>query len=261
MTVDILTLFPEMFKATMTESILGRAQENGLLKVRVHNIRDFTHDKHNVVDDYPFGGGQGMVMKPEPVVEALEHVLSLEPEAAGGNVRVVLTSPAGVQLTQDMVKDLAESEHMVIICGHYEGIDERVTNFVTDEISIGDYVLTGGELPAMVIVDSVARMIPGVLGDSESAVFDSFFSSILDYPHYTRPREWRGMSVPEVLVSGDHKKIDEYRRKEALRRTKLRRPDLLENLELTKRDLKLLDEIERDLNKVHGDEEADEPVI
>ncbi len=261
MTVDILTLFPEMFKATMTESILGRAQENGLLKVRVHNIRDFTHDKHNVVDDYPFGGGQGMVMKPEPVVEALEHVLSLEPDETGGNIRVVLTSPAGVQLTQDLVKDLAESEHMVIICGHYEGIDERVTNFVTDEISIGDYVLTGGELPAMVIVDSVARMIPGVLGDSESAVFDSFFSSILDYPHYTRPREWRGMSVPEVLVSGDHKKIDEYRRKEALRRTKLRRPDLLENLELTKRDLKLLDEIERDLNKVHGDEEADEPAI
>jgi len=256
MIVDILTLFPDMFSAPMTESILGRAQENGLLKVRVHNIRDFTHDKHNVTDDYPFGGGQGMVMKPEPIVEALEHALSLDDEAINENVRVVLTSPAGVQLTQNYVKELAKSDHIVIICGHYEGIDERVTNFVTDEVSIGDYVLTGGELPAMVLVDSVARMIPGVLGDSNSAVYDSFFSSILDYPQYTRPRQWRGMSVPEVLISGDHKKIDEYRRKEALRRTKIRRPDLLKNLELSKEDLKLLDEIENDLKQIDKDDET-----
>ena len=243
MRFDVLTLFPRMFDGPLGESMIGRAQSKGLIQIVTHNIRDFTDDKHNTADDYPFGGGSGMVMKPEPVALAIEHAISLAKESCANNPRVILTSPAGKPLTQEMVKDFASCEHLIILCGHYEGIDERVTTMITDEVSIGDYVLTGGELPAMVIIDATSRLIDGVLGDEESAVCDSFFNTLLDYPHYTRPQEWRGISVPQVLVSGDHKKIEHFRRKESLRRTYLRRPDLLETIELSPEDAKMLDDI------------------
>ncbi|OPZ63725.1 MAG: tRNA (guanine-N(1)-)-methyltransferase [Firmicutes bacterium ADurb.Bin506] len=238
MHVDILTIFPGMFYGAISESILGRAQEQGLLEISIHDIRNFSQDKHNSVDDYPFGGGPGMVMQAEPIWAAVQSVTS----APYGSrpPRVILTTPAGKQFTQEMAKEFASEEHLVIVCGHYEGIDERVSDVFTDEVSIGDFVLTGGELASMVIVDATARLIPGVLGDSESAKGDSFYDGILDYPHYTRPRQWRGMDVPEVLVSGDHEKIRVWRRTEALKRTLMRRPDLLETAALTDEDRQIL---------------------
>lgn len=240
MEIDILTIFPGMFYGAMSESMLGRAQERGLLSIRMHDIRSFTQDKHNVVDDYSFGGGPGMVMKADPVAAAIEHALANRETKSQRASKVLLTTPAGKQFTQQMAKDLAQEDHLVIVCGHYEGIDERVGSLVTDEVSIGDFVLTGGELPAMVIVDAVARLIPGVLGDSQSAEGDSFWNDILDYPHYTRPREWRGTEVPEVLLSGDHERIRIWRRTEALRRTAERRPDLLTSAELSAEDKRIL---------------------
>ena len=240
MEVDILTIFPGMFSGVMSESILGRAQSKGILTVRVHDIRDFALGKHRVVDDYPFGGGPGMVMKPEPIAAAIEHALLCRESGAGAESRVVLTTPAGRPFTQALAREYAGCEHLVILCGHYEGIDERVSTLVSDEVSVGDYVLTGGEIPAMVIVDATARLLPGALGDATSAAGDSFWDGLLDYPHYTRPRQWRGLEVPDVLISGDHERIRRWRRERSLERTRRRRPDLLEQAELTREDLKIL---------------------
>jgi len=240
MEVDILTIFPGMFSGVMSESILGRAQSKGILTVRVHDIRDFALGKHRIVDDYPFGGGPGMVMKPEPIAAAIEHALTCRESGAKGESRVVLTTPAGRRFTQSLAREYAECEHLVILCGHYEGIDERVSTLVSDEVSVGDYVLTGGEIPAMVIVDATARLLPGALGDATSAAEDSFWDGLLDYPHYTRPRQWRGLEVPDVLISGDHERIRRWRRERSLERTRRRRPDLLEQAELTCEDLKIL---------------------
>lgn len=221
MKIDILTLFPEMFTA-VTSSILGKAGEKGILDIRLTNIRDHTVDKHKRVDEYPFGGGVGMVMQADPVFRAMEAI-----EAEGK--RAIYMSPRGKMLDQEMIEDLAKEEELVILCGHYEGVDQRILDhWNMAEISIGDYVLTGGELPAMVLIDSVARMIPEVLGDSHSALDESIYSGLLEYPQYTKPREYKGMHVPEVLVSGNHKLINLWKFEESLKLTKERRPDLFE---------------------------------
>jgi len=238
MRLDIISLFPEMFAGPFGDSIIKRAVENGILDIHLTNPRDYTYDKHHQVDDSPFGGGSGMVLKPEPFFLAVEDVLQ---QSKCEQRRIVLLSPEGKTFNQKKAKDLAEYEQIIFICGHYEGFDARITNNLADEIiSIGDFVLTGGELPAMMIVDAVARMLPGVLGSAESASTDSFYHGILEFPQYTRPREFRGMSVPEVLFSGDHAKIRHWRRTEALRTTLVRRPDLLDTVELTDEDKKIL---------------------
>lgn len=240
MKITILTLFPEMFKGFLGESIIKRAIENKLLEFEIINIRDYAFDKHKQVDDSPFGGGAGMLLKPEPLFRALDDIKS--------RGKVIFTSPQGKTLNQDLVKELVEGEAITIIAGHYEGIDERVIEKYVDlEVSIGDFVLTGGELPAMVIADAVARLIPEVLGNSESYVNDSFYNGLLDCPHYTRPAVYEEMEVPEVLLSGHHKNIEKWRKKESLKRTFLRRPDLLENKEFTKEEEKLLKEIKDEL--------------
>jgi tRNA (guanine37-N1)-methyltransferase len=239
MRVDILTLFPEMFAGPFSSSIIKRAADKSLIGIHLHQIRDYTHDKHHVVDDTPYGGGAGMVMKPEPVFEAVEAVKAL----AEGESRVILLSPAGKLFTQVVAAELAQRSRLILIAGHYEGFDGRVRSFIDDEISIGDYVLSGGELPAMVIVDAVARLIPGVLGSNESHVEESHSQGLLEYPHYTRPPEFHGMPVPDVLLSGNHAQIAKWRRKESLKRTLERRPDLLAKIELSKSDLKLLAEV------------------
>lgn len=237
MKINILTLFPDLFKFFKEESIIGRAIEKGALEIDIINIRDFALDKHQQCDDMPFGGGGGMVMKPEPLFGALKSV--------GG--KVLYTSPQGVKFDQKLAVAFSQEDEITIIAGHYEGIDERIVeNMVDMEISIGDFVLTGGELPAMVITDAVARLLPGVIKQS-SYENDSFFNGLLDYPHYTRPAEFLDMEVPETLLSGNHKKIDEWRLKESLRRTLTRRPDLLEGREFTKLEKKLLKEIKEEL--------------
>ena len=236
MRVDILTLFPEMFQGPLNESLLKKAQEKGLLSLNITNLRDFTSDKHKTADDTPYGGGAGMVMKAEPIAKALSNVQS--PES-----KVILMCPTGKTLTQAKVKELAGEEHLIILCGHYEGIDERVREMVDEEISIGDYVLTGGEIPAMVLIDAVARHIPGVVKEEESVKKDSFYEGLLDYPSYTKPEEFEGKRVPEVLLSGHHAEIERWRRKEALKRTLYRRSDLLAKAQLTDEDRKLLEEI------------------
>jgi len=229
MIIDILTLFPEMFVPITTSSILKRALVRDLLEVNLTNIRDFAYSKHRVVDDYPYGGGAGMVMKPEPIVLAVESVLARAKDKGVTKSHVILMSPGGAVYKQHTAERLARLEHLVFICGHYEGVDERVTKLVVDEeISIGDYVLTGGELPAMVVVDSLARLIPGVLGSNESSLDESFQGNLLEYPQYTRPREFRGLSVPDVLLAGNHKEIAAWRRGQSLHKTKERRADLLE---------------------------------
>ncbi len=244
MKIDILTLFPEMFAGPFDNSIIKRAKEKGMLEICLTNIRDFAHDKHRIVDDYPFGGGSGMVMKPEPVFEAVEYVRGRD---RGNSVKVILLCPQGRVFNQETAKRLAGEEHLVLICGHYEGIDERIRELIVDEeLSIGDFVLTGGEIPAMVVVDAVSRLIPGVLGDEESYVNDSFYDGILEYPQYTRPREFKGMEVPEVLLSGNHEKIRLWRRKMSLKRTKERRPDLLKWEDLSPEDRKLLEQAKED---------------
>jgi tRNA (guanine37-N1)-methyltransferase len=237
---DIFTLFPDMFQGPFSESILKRAQERELLSIALHDIRKATSDKHHVVDDYPYGGGAGMVMKPEPIFAAVEAVYQGGP--------IILLSPQGRLFNQQIAHILAQEARVTLICGHYEGIDERVReHLVTDEISIGDYVLTGGELAAMVVVDATSRLIPGVLGGEESTLEESHSSDLLEYPHYTRPPEFRGWRVPDVLLSGNHAEIARWRRKESLRRTKERRPDLFEKLDLSsKEDLKLLRELEEE---------------
>jgi len=239
MRFDILTLFPNMFSSPLRESILGKAIEKGLIQIRTINIRDFALDKHQVVDDTPYGGGQGMVMKVEPIARAIEWVKSQNPSAW-----TIYLTPQGKQFNQEVALDLSSRSHLIILCGRYEGVDERVKKFFVDEeISIGDYVLTGGELAAMVVIDAVSRLLPGVLGSDRSAAEDSFFNFLLEYPQYTRPFNFRGSCVPEVLLSGNHSAISLWRRKEALRRTLVRRPDLLAKANLSDEDKKLLEEI------------------
>ena len=222
MKIDVLTLFPGMFPGPLDESIIKRACESGRLQLGVHDLRDYTHDRHRTVDDRPFGGGPGMLLKPEPLFEAVEAL-------RGEKTRVILTSPAGRPFRQEIARELAGEKHVLLICGSYEGFDERVRQrLVDDEISIGDYVLTNGALPAMVIVDAVTRLLPGVLGDDESSQDESFSGCLLEYPQYTRPAEFRGMNVPEVLLSGDHAAIEKWRREQATVQTRQRRPDLLE---------------------------------
>jgi tRNA (guanine37-N1)-methyltransferase len=249
MRIDILTLFPEMFAGPFGSSILKRAADRGLLEIFLHNIRDYTHDRHHVVDDSPYGGGAGMVLKPDPVFEAMEAVRAM----ADAEGPVILLSPGGRLFTQAMAAELALKPRLILIAGHYEGIDERVRALISDEISIGDYVLSGGELPAMVVADAVARLIPGVLGSNESHIEESHNQGLLEYPHYTRPPEFRGMAVPPTLLSGNHAEIARWRRRESLRRTSLRRPELLDKAELSKADLKMLAEIKAELN-TSGDE-------
>nr|WP_236588262.1 tRNA (guanosine(37)-N1)-methyltransferase TrmD [Tumebacillus amylolyticus] len=235
-----------MFEGVINSSILGRARREGLVEINLIDFRAYSNNKHNTVDDTPYGGGGGMVLKPEPIFSAVES-LTEQQEAGTSSPRVILTCPQGEVFSQAKALDFASEEHLVIIAGHYEGYDERIRQYlVTDEISIGDYVLTGGELPAMVIVDSVTRLLPGVLGNNTSAVLDSFREGLLEYPHYTRPAEFRGWKVPDVLLSGHHGNVERWRRKESLRRTLTRRPDLLQSMELSKDDRKLLDEVKRE---------------
>ncbi len=247
--IDILTLFPDMFSGPLSESILKRAQEKELLSLKITDVRDFSHDKHRTADDYPFGGGAGMLMKPEPIFEAVEHVSDSRKEKTKDHPHVVMMCPQGKVLDQKAAQKLSKKEHLILICGRYEGIDERVRlHLVDEEVSIGDYVLSGGELPAMVLIDAVARLIPGVVGAYESVEADSFTESLLDYPQYTRPREYRGLEVPAVLLSGDHERIRRWRRKEAIRRTYLKRPDLLKRHEFSKEDKDLLEEIKKEID-------------
>jgi len=244
MRFDILTLFPEMFNGPFSDSMIKKARENGIIDINLIDIRDYTTDKHNTADDYPYGGGAGMVLKVEPIYYALADIT----EDFSQSTTNILLTPRGQKLDQSMVKDLSGKDRLVLICGHYEGIDERIrNNFVDQEVSIGDYVLTGGEIPAMVLVDAIARLLPGVLGHDESKKNDSFYNGILDYPHYTRPQEFKGMEVPEILLSGNHQLVDRWRKKEALKRTYLMRPDLIENAELTKDQQELLREIKQDI--------------
>jgi tRNA (guanine37-N1)-methyltransferase len=235
MRIDIVTIFPGMFTGPLGTSIIGRAVERGLVDLRVHDLRDWTTDRHHTTDDYPYGGGAGMVMKAPPVVAAVEGILGSDAEREP-RVPVLLMSAAGRTFTQAMAHDLAREERFVLLCAHYEGVDERAIELVvTDEVSSGDYVLTGGELPAMVIADAVVRLLPGVI-EAASLAEESFADGLLEYPHYTRPPEFRGRTVPEVLLSGNHAQIARWRREQALLRTRARRPDLLEKADLTDAD-------------------------
>ena len=226
MIIDILTIFPEIF-TPLEVSIIKRAKEKGLVKINIYNLRDFTHNKHKKVDDFAYGGGRGMVMKPEPIFEGIEHIKKIRnSQFAICNSKVILLSPQGTLLTQKMAKTLSQEKHLILICGHYEGVDERVRTVVNQEISIGDYVLTGGELPAMVLVDSICRLIPGVL-PREAVEEDSFSTGVFDWPHYTRPPVYRGLKVPDVLLSGNHREIANWRQKQAEERTRALRPDLM----------------------------------
>lgn len=291
MRIDVLTIFPEMCEGVFRSSILGKAQEKGLVTLNAVNFRDYSENKHQTVDDYPYGGGGGMVLKPEPIFAAVEAMIAQQteaeriqlreeghtPAADGSDVpsvpnstdglngpnrlerkrpRVILMCPQGEPFTQAKAEELAQESHLILVCGHYEGYDERIReHLVTDELSIGDYVLTGGELPAMVVTDSVVRLLPGVLGNESSAVTDSFSTGLLEYPHYTRPADFRGWTVPDVLLSGHHAKVEQWRKEQSLRRTVERRPDLLESIELNETDRKLLERIiaERQANEATKD--------
>ncbi len=242
MQFDVFTLFPAVFTPYLEASILQRARERGLIDVRLHDIRAWTTDKHHVTDDTPYGGGGGMVMKPEPVFAAVEDVLGAPPVCP-----LILLTPQGRTFTQQIATELAQQPRIGLLCGHYEGYDERIRqNLVTDEVSIGDYVLTGGELPALILIDALSRLIPGVLGDPTGAVDDSFASGLLEYPHYTRPVEFRGWRVPDVLLSGNHAGINRWRREQALLRTLRRRPDLLDGVDLSDKDRKFLNTLQDD---------------
>lgn len=243
MKIDVLTLFPEMFDGVLGSSILKRAAENQAVEYNVVNFRAYADNKHQTVDDYPYGGGAGMVLKPQPIFDAVADLR----ENSASAPRVILLCPQGEKYTQKKAEELADLDHLIFVCGHYEGYDERIReHVVTDEISIGDFVLTGGELGAMVVIDSVVRLLPGVLGKEESHLSDSFSTGLLEHPHYTRPADFRGMKVPDVLISGNHRLIDEWRTKESLRRTVLRRPDLLEHIELSPIQKKWLEEIKKE---------------
>lgn len=244
MQFEVFTLLPEVFPSYIETSILKRAQQRGLIKVNIHNIRDYTHDKHHTTDDTPYGGGGGMVMKPEPVFEAVESVLDISPHASGkpaSPTPIILLTPQGRVFNQNIAKELSAHPRIALICGRYEGIDERIRqHLVTDEISIGDYVLTGGEVPALLVIDAVSRLLPDVLGDPTGAEDDSHAMGLLEYPHYTRPPEFRGWKAPDILLSGDHAKIDKWRREQALERTFRKRPDMLETAELSESDKKFI---------------------
>ncbi|MCC3357494.1 tRNA (guanosine(37)-N1)-methyltransferase TrmD [Bacillus sp. REN16] len=243
MKIDILTLFPNMFNGVLGESILKKAQEKEKVSFQVVNFRDYTDNKHQKVDDYPYGGGAGMVLMPQPIFDAVEDLTT----QTDSTPKVILLCPQGEKFTQQKAESLAKEEHLIFICGHYEGYDERIREHLNpDEISIGDFVLTGGELAAMVISDSVVRLLPGVLGNEDSPVLDSHSTGLLEHPHYTRPANFRGMTVPDVLLSGNHMHIAEWREKESLRRTFKRRPDLLENYKLSPKQEKWLEEIKLD---------------
>ncbi|MER2225635.1 MAG: tRNA (guanosine(37)-N1)-methyltransferase TrmD [Carnobacterium sp.] len=240
MKIDVLTLFPRMFQGPLTESIIGKAIDKDLLQVNVMNFRDYTDNKHQNVDDYPYGGGAGMLLKAQPIFAAIDAINEQAPDT---KKRVILLDPAGVPFTQTVAEELSEEEHLVFICGHYEGYDERIRTLVTDEISLGDYVLTGGELGAMVMIDATVRLLPEVLGNDQSAKTDSHSTGLLEHPQYTRPAEYRGMKVPDVIISGNHKKIKEWQDKESIRRTMERRPDMLENVSLSAEQQKYLEEL------------------
>ncbi len=239
---DVFTLFPDVFTPYLETSILQRARESNLVEVQLHNIRDWTNDRHHVCDDIPYGGGGGMVMKPEPIFTAVEGILGNPPSCP-----IILLDPQGRVFTQAVAQELSQHSHLALLCGRYEGIDERVRqHLVTDEISIGDYVLSGGELPALVLIDAITRLIPGALGDPGGAMDDSHATGLLEYPHYTRPPVFRGWSVPDILLSGDHGRIARWRRQQALLRTRQRRPDLLEKADLSDTDRDYLDSLEFD---------------
>ena len=242
MEFDVFSLFPEIFDPYLETSILQIARKRDLISVRLYNIRDWTTDKHHVTDDEPYGGGGGMVMKPGPIFAAIENVVGVPPDFP-----VILLTPQGRLFTQAVAQEFAQQTRLALICGRYEGVDERIRqHLVTDEISIGDYVLTGGELPALVMIDALARLVPGVLGDPEAAAKDSHAAGLLEHPHYTRPAAFRGWKVPEVLLSGDHAKIDRWRREQSLQRTWERRSELLETASLTKEDLTFLEDLQED---------------
>lgn len=243
MRIDILTLFPEMFPGVLDASMLGRARAAGLLDVRTHNIRDYADNKHKKTDDYPFGGGAGMVMMAQPIFDCVEQVLS------GESAHRILLTPRGKTLTSARARELAQLPRLLLLCGHYEGVDERALSLIDEELSIGDYVLTGGELPAMVLVDCVSRFVPGVLGSEDSAGDESFSDGLLEYPQYTRPASFRGMDVPEVLLNGNHALIARFRRDEALKLTYARRPELIEGIPLDKADKALLESLKNQANQ------------
>jgi tRNA (guanine37-N1)-methyltransferase len=248
MRFDIITIFPEMFASVFSGGVVKKALEKGLLEIGVHNLRDFAPDKHRQVDDRPFGGGEGMVFKPEPLFEAVERI------KRSAKNRIYLLSPQGRPFDSRLAADLSRLAQVILICGRYEGVDERVSQHLVDEeLSVGDYVLTGGEPAAWVVVDAVSRFIPGVVGRDESVRRDSFFDGRLDFPHYTRPRDFRGLRVPQVLFSGDHAKIDIWRRRKALEKTWRSRPDLLKNMELTPEDEEILKSIQRKGNDNESD--------
>jgi tRNA (guanine37-N1)-methyltransferase len=245
MRIDVLTLFPEMFQTPFSFGIFKRAIDRKLVSINMHNIRDYTHDRHHTVDDYPYGGGAGMVLKPGPIFETLEVVrTAINVEEEGGQLPIILLTPQGRPFSQKIARELAEHSNLILVCGHYEGVDERVReHMITDEISIGDYVLTGGELPALVIIDAVLRLVPGVLGSAESCQDDSHARGLLEYPQYTRPEEYKGWRVPEVLLSGDHARIARWRREQTIRRTMARRPELLNKADLSPDDKKLVERL------------------
>lgn len=246
MRIDIMTLFPEMCETVLSESIIGRARERGFVDIHCVNIRDFTADKHNRVDDAPYGGGMGMLMQAQPIYDCYQSLC----ENAEDRPHLVYMSPQGQTLTQEKVKSLAKIPHLVLLCGHYEGVDERILDEIVDEeISIGDYVLTGGELPAMVLADAVCRMLDGVLPNDEAKSLESHYNGLLEYPQYTRPPVWHGVSVPDVLLSGHHENIEKWRHEQSLLRTFLRRPDLLETAELSEKDRKFLKKVKDEQEK------------
>jgi len=245
--INILTIFPNMFEGPFSESILNRAQEKGLIKINLIDLRDFTLDKHKTVDDYSYGGGPGMVLKPQPIWDAVEVIRKNKSPLP---LKIIITSAQGKIFNQGMAKDLSKEDRLLFICGRYEGIDERIPKLLdAEEVSIGNFVVSGGELPAMLMVDAISRMIPGVLGKEESMVNDSFYNEYLDYPHYTRPDEFKGLKVPKILLSGNHKEIEKWRRKQSLLRTLIRRPEIFANKKLSKRELSLLKELEKNFQE------------
>ena len=251
MKIDVLTLFPRMFEGPMGESIIGKAVDKGLLDINISNFRDYSDNKHQTVDDYPYGGGAGMLLKVQPIYDNIQAIEKAAPDV---KKRVILLDPAGKRFDQKMAEGFSQEEHLVFICGHYEGYDERIRTLVTDEVSLGDYVLTGGELGAMVMIDATVRLLPDVLGNQTSAQTDSYSTGLLEHPQYTRPAEYKGMKVPEVLTNGNHKLIEEWQLKESLRRTYQRRPDLLKTLEWTPQMTKFLEEIKKEEQEKTADE-------
>ncbi len=245
MKIDILTLFPEMFQGVFSHSILKRAQQDQYVQIDTHNFRAYVVGKHQTVDDYPYGGGAGMVLKVEPIVHCLTEIQQAEQDRK--SARIILLDPSGTPFTQSLAEELSQEEHLIFICGHYEGYDERIRDYVTDEISLGDYILTGGELGAMVMTDAVVRLLPGVLGNDDSIVDESHSTGLLEYPQYTRPAEFDGKRVPKVLLSGHHQRIEQWRKKEALKKTYLKRPDLLVQRMLSDEEIQCLQEIKQEL--------------